>query len=81
MDPPPMRATDEMEWWGERKGLLAISAFLSLNFPATECILVVSSASWRDIGGNMLEILLASIVLPAPGGPIMILMGVYITPS
>ena len=39
-------------------------------FPATECILVVSSASSRDSGGRMVGILRASIVLPEPGAPI-----------
>lgn len=72
MDPPPIRATAEIEWWGDLNGLIEMSAFLSLNFPATECILVVSSASWSVIDGKILEILLANIVLPAPGGPIMI---------
>jgi len=37
--------------------------------------LVVSRASCRFIGGRMVFSLLANIVLPAPGGPISMLMG------
>jgi hypothetical protein len=36
----------------------------------TECILVVSSASWSVSGGSMEGRRRASMVLPAPGGPI-----------
>jgi len=38
-------------------------------FPATEWILVVSSASFIVSGGRMLGTLLASMVFPLPGGP------------
>ncbi len=51
------------------KGRLAISIALSGSFPATEWILVVSSASCNERGGNIVGNLFASMVLPAPGGP------------
>lgn len=43
--PPPTIATCEIVWWGLRKGRMAISELSFPNFPATECILVVSRLS------------------------------------
>lgn len=68
--PPPTRATSEMLWWGARKGLVVIRAFRLVIFPATEWMRVVSRDSDRVSGGSMVGSLLASMVLPAPGGPI-----------
>jgi len=41
--------------------------------PTTEWILVVSSASCKVRGGRIVGIRLASIDLPAPGGPTIII--------
>ena len=43
---------------------------LESSSPAILCILVLSSASSFVIGGSIEGIHLESIVLPAPGGPI-----------
>ena len=67
--PPPTRATSEMVWCGERNGRTAIKEAYRLILPATECILVVSSASFKVSGGRMEGNRLANIVLPEPGGP------------
>jgi hypothetical protein len=57
-----------MVWCGDRKGLQVISeAFLPI-LPATEWILVVSSASFSERGGNIVGIRFVSMVLPAPEG-------------
>ena len=70
--PPPTRATSDTVWCGERKGRFEIKVACSGSLPATEWILVVSNASAKCIGGNMVGRRLANIVLPAPGGPIKI---------
>ena len=67
--PPPISAACEIVWCGALKGRRASRPPAAI-FPATECILVVSSASSRDSGGRMVGILRASIVLPEPGAPI-----------
>jgi len=59
-------------WWGERNGRMVTSASLRLNLPATEWILVVSSASSMLNGGSMDGSRFASMVLPDPGGPMRI---------
>ena len=67
--PPPTSATSLMVWCGDRNGLRVTSAEPLGSTPATEWILVVSRASWRLSGGNMVGNRRASMVLPAPGGP------------
>jgi hypothetical protein len=67
-----MSATSEIVWCGDRNGLFVIRAVWSSIFPATECIFVVSKASSSVRGGIIVGNLLANIVLPAPGGPIII---------
>ncbi len=51
-----------------------MSPVCSLTRPTTECILVVSKASSKVIGGKILGKRLASMVFPAPGGPIKIML-------
>ena len=72
MPPPPTNAASEIVWCGLRNGRCAIRDVLAGSLPATECILVVSNASCKLNGGNMVGSLFASMVLPAPGGPMSI---------
>ena len=59
-----------MVWWGARKGRRATRASPQGSRPATECTLVASTASRRVSGGRMLGSRRASMVFPAPGGPV-----------
>ena len=52
-DPPPIRPASEIVWCGERKGLVASRGVLGSSTPATEWILVVSSASSRERSGRI----------------------------
>ena len=70
--PPPTIATCEIVWWGLRKGRMAISELSFPNFPATECILVVSRLSPNERGGRMLGMHFAIMDFPLPGEPIII---------
>ena len=67
--PPPTMATGDTVWCGERNGRTVISRDPRGSFPATECILVVSSASPSVNGGIIDGSLLAIMLLPEPGGP------------
>ena len=69
--PPPTIATCEIVWCGSRKGRWVIREELRFNFPATECILVVSRLSPNERGGRMEGRRLAIIDFPLPGAPIM----------
>src|SRR5437667_384062 len=69
-DPPPISPASEMVWCGARNGRRATSDSPSARTPATEWILVVSSASSRLILGRTVGSRRASIVFPDPGGPI-----------
>ena len=66
--PPPHSATVLAVWWGERNGR-SVTMPSSPKMPATEWILVTSSASAKVISGMMEGMQRASIVLPVPGGP------------
>ena len=68
--PPPINPASLMVWCGERYGRVPTSPRESSRTPATLWIRVVSMASSSDIGGKMVGMRLASMVLPAPGGPI-----------
>ncbi len=59
---------------GERKGLCLISGVSGGRRPLTLYILVTSNASSVVIGGSMEERARASIVLPLPGGPHIIML-------
>ena len=59
-----------MVWWGARKGRRPTRPSSRVRMPATEWILVVSMASSKDMGGRMVGMRRASMVLPEPGGPI-----------
>jgi len=59
-----------MVWCGDLNGRMVTNASAIDSLPATECIFVVSNDSCKLNGGNMDGSLRASIVLPAPGGPI-----------
>src|SRR5437016_4128721 len=69
-DPPPINPASEIVWCGARNGRRATSDSPSGSTPATEWILVVSSASSRPILGRIVGRRRASIVFPEPGGPI-----------
>ena len=58
-----------MVWCGERNGRVPTSPRESSSTPATLWMRVVSMASSSDIGGRIVGMRLASMVLPAPGGP------------
>jgi len=73
MDPPPTRADSEALVSGFLKGLLVIIGIFSSRRPATLYMRVISIASSKVKGGIMVISLLASILLPAPGGPISII--------
>ena len=63
------RVTAPAVWCGVRKGRQRVMPSSASNCPATEWILVTSSASSKGISGMMVGMHLASMVLPAPGGP------------
>ena len=67
--PPPMSATSEMVWWGERNGRVEMSVAPLSNFPAMECICVVSKLSASVSGGKIEGKRFAIILLPQPGLP------------
>ena len=69
--PPPTSATAEMVWCGDLNGRLVMSPLKEDILPATELTLVVSMASCKVSGGRMEDKRLASMLLPEPGGPIM----------
>lgn len=58
------------EWCGAQYGGRATSGSPGGRIPATECTAVTSSESCRVSGGRIQGIRSASIVLPAPGGPL-----------
>ena len=66
---PPDMAAAEMVWCGERNGRSSTTGCALLVRPATECISVVWSISARLMSGRMPTMRLASMLLPAPGGP------------
>ena len=68
--PPPSSPVIEIEWCGARNGRDR-STPRPARSPATECSWVASSASSRDRLGRIVVMRRASIVLPAPGEPIM----------
>src|SRR5712691_10499748 len=68
-EPPPIRPASEIVWCGARNGRRATSDSPSGKTPATEWILVVSSASSRLILGRIVGSRRANIVFPDPGGP------------
>jgi len=70
-DPPPIRPASLTVWCGARKGRTVHSDWPGARRPATLWIRVVSSASSSVIDGRMVGRRLASMVFPAPGGPIM----------
>src|SRR5438445_3401471 len=69
-DPPPINPASEIVWCGARNGRRATNDSPSGSTPATEWILIVSSASSRPILGRIVGRRRASIVFPEPGGPI-----------
>src|SRR5450756_945572 len=68
--PPPTKPASDIVWCGERKGRTAISISFLFKEPATENTLVTSIASLKERSGRIVGNLLASILLPEPGGPI-----------
>ena len=68
---PPDMAAAEIVWCGERKGRSSTTGLALLVSPATEWISVVCSISARLMSGSMEVMRLASMLLPAPGGPTM----------
>jgi hypothetical protein len=68
--PPPISPASEMVWCGERNGRCVTSPCSASSTPATEWILVVSSASSKLSGARIDGSRLASMVFPEPGGPI-----------
>lgn len=71
-EPPPTSATSLIVWCGLLKGLIVIKLLCSGSLPATLWIFVLSSDSSRESGGRIDGSLLASMVFPAPGGPMRI---------
>ncbi len=67
--PPPINPASEIVWWGARKGLSPTTP-LPFKSPETLKICVTSIISSKVRGGSMVGNLRASIVFPAPGGPI-----------
>ncbi len=74
MAPPPISPASLMVWCGERNGRVPTSPRESSSTPATLWMRVVSMASSSDIGGRIVGMRLASIVFPAPGGPMKIML-------
>ena len=60
-----MSATSEMVWWGERNGRVEMSVAPLSNFPAMECICVVSKLSASVSGGRIEGKRFAIILLPS----------------
>ena len=56
-------------WWGARKGRSVNRPCPGRSLPATDQMEVASSASSKVGAGKSPGTRLASIVLPAPGGP------------
>ena len=67
--PPPTNATLEIVWWGARNGRALSKPAPAFRAPATEWMAEHSRASSNVSGGRIPPSLLASMVLPAPGGP------------
>ena len=67
--PPPTSAAVEAPWCGARNGGTVTSTVDGGRTPATEWILVTSSASSGVRGGRIPGSRRASIVFPVPGGP------------
>ena len=74
IESPPTNAALDILWWRQRNGRVEIIPYLFGKVPITELILLTSKASSRVKSGIMEEILLASIVLPLPGGSIISLL-------
>ena len=68
-DPPPIRAVEDKEWCGERKGRWSSRGVSSCVSPAIEYIFDVSIDSAWVIGGKIYGTLEASMLFPVPGGP------------
>ena len=71
-EPPPTSAATLDVWCGATNGGRVISGVLPDRRPATEWIAVTSSDSPSDSGGSSPGRRCASIVLPTPGGPVII---------
>src|SRR5215813_10724574 len=69
MLPPPTSPASEMVWCGERKGRAPMRPPSDGSSPATEWMRVVSRLSSKVIGGRIVGMRFASIVLPASGLP------------
>jgi hypothetical protein len=67
--PPPTSETIDELWWGARNGGCETSPPGGRATPAAECTIVTSSASLAASRGKRPASLVASIVLPDPGGP------------
>ena len=70
VEPPPVSPAADTVWWGERNGRVRMSGTCFVIFPEMEYSFVVSMVSSQVISGRMEGSRLASILLPAPGGPI-----------
>jgi hypothetical protein len=57
------------QWWGARNGRVVTRVVRSPVRPATRWMRVVSRASARTVAGRMVVSRLASMAVPAPGGP------------
>ena len=68
--PPPINATSLHVWCGARNGRDRSSPPPGGSMPATEWIVVTVSASSKESGGRSPGSRRASIVFPAPGGPL-----------
>src|SRR5258706_2640677 len=68
-EPPPTRAMGEGGWGGERKGGMP-RRWGRKTRVARLCTGAASSASSSVMAGSMRGILVASMVLPVPGGPV-----------
>lgn len=66
----PKWIISEIVWWGLRKGRSLTNESSARNKPATLWMRVVSKDSSKVIRGSIPGSLLASILLPDPGGPI-----------
>jgi hypothetical protein len=66
--PPPITPTAAMVWCGARISRVVTTAVHPPVKPATQWILVLSSASARRIAGRVVVRRRASIDVPAPGG-------------
>jgi len=69
-----MTLAEEAFLCGDRKGRLVIKGKSVSSSPAAEYTRVVSKISERFISGKIPGSLLASMVLPLPGGPIRIML-------